>query len=123
MLPPQAPEAVKVNGRATAGPPAGTMPYVCGPFGDVTPLVARRVTTRLVVSALPTFVRAKFRVTVSPRSMAPLVEKQFSNTSLVEPNTTTGVGANGTIEKFVSEMSKKILPAASTLMRAAEVAR
>src|SRR5204862_1834602 len=83
MLPPQLPEAVKVNGRATAAPPAATIPYGWGSLGELTPFVANNVTTRLVVFAVPEFVREKFIVTVSPGSMTPLVEKQFSNSSVV----------------------------------------
>ena len=85
-------------------------------------LLAMSVATTLVVSAVPTFLRAKPTVTVSPGSTALFAGLQSSEVSDVLSNTTSGTGDENVIVKSASEMSKKMWPAASTLMRALVVA-
>src|SRR5438045_581879 len=73
------PRGVKVKERDTAGPPAVSTPYVCGPLGPTTLLVARNVATSLVVLDEPVFCRAKLTVTCSAGSMPPLVQLSLSS--------------------------------------------
>src|SRR5579863_9829728 len=90
ILPPQTPLALKVKDWFTGAPPAAKAPYVCGPLGEDTPPLARRVATRLPVADAPTFCRAKFIVTVSFGLTAPFPGEQSWLVTVEPPLTTTG---------------------------------
>src|ERR1035437_8108815 len=75
MVPPLAPLAVKVKLEPTGKLLGRRLPKVCALLGGTgaTPVVASKVATRFEVLTLPALCRYKTTVTVSPRSMAPLV--------------------------------------------------
>src|SRR5450759_4796704 len=93
MVPPQEPEAVKVKVALVETPLVSKTPMAWGAPGEVTPLVASKVTTRLVVLALPKFLSRMLTATVSPGSIAPLGDPQSSVNSEKLSTSTLGVDA------------------------------
>src|SRR5438874_5854780 len=77
-------------------------PYVWGPLGLATPLVASNVTTIFVAGPVPTFLKAKVIVTVSPGSIELFAGAHPSASKAVESKTTTGLLFTNTEKVFVA---------------------
>src|ERR1051325_1647235 len=95
--------AVNVKLRLAAAPPWTSAPMLAGPLGEVTPLVTRRVATRLMVSAAPALVKVNEAVTVSPLSRVPLAGETLSVVRFTAGTRMSGAGFK-TVEMAEAEL-------------------